>query len=315
MSKRPKDKKVGPWAEQKLDSLHRGLHYWTTYLKNMPYWRKVYVDAFAGPGLSEVRQRPKDTKPVEPGGLPDLFAEELAAATADPVAEEIRYLKGSPRIALDLPNPFHRYIFIEKDPVRLADLRALQTEYDGSRHIEIVPGDANSALLALLASGFSKRTHRAYIFLDPFGIQVPWQTIEALAATKAIEVMINFPMGMAIRRMMTKTGEIPPGWGFSLDTFFGTPEWRDHACEEVTDLGGTRTVKFADSETRLLDWYRGRLEAAFGFVSRAQLITNTRGGRLYYLIWAGPRAEGLKGADHILTMKSVGTSTRKPALS
>lgn len=69
MSKRPKDKTVGPWAEQKLDSLHRGLHYWTTYLKNMPYWQKVYVDAFAGPGLSEVRRRPKDTKAVEPSGL------------------------------------------------------------------------------------------------------------------------------------------------------------------------------------------------------------------------------------------------------
>lgn len=314
MSKRPKDKTVGPWAEQKLDSLHRGLHYWTTYLKNMPYWQKVYVDAFAGPGLSEVRRRPKDTKAVEPSGLLDLFADELPPAAVDPIAEEVRYLKGSPRIALDLPNPFHRYIFIEKDPGRLADLKALQTEYAGSRDIEIVPGDANSALLALLGSGFSKKTHRAYIFLDPFGIQVPWKTIEALAVTKAIEVMINFPMGMAIRRMMPRTGDVPPGWGISLDTFFGTPDWRDHAYEEVTDLGGTRTAKFADSEVRLLEWYRSRLQAAFGFVSRAQLITNTRGGHLYYLIWAGPRVEGLKGADYILTMKPTGTSGRKPML-
>ncbi|WP_210160908.1 three-Cys-motif partner protein TcmP, partial [Methylorubrum extorquens] len=200
------------------------------------------------------------------------------------------------------------------NPGRLADLKALQTEYAGSRDIEIVPGDANSALLALLGSGFSKKTHRAYIFLDPFGIQVPWKTIEALAATKAIEVMINFPMGMAIRRMMPRTGDVPPGWGISLDTFFGTPDWRDHAYEEVTDLGGTRTAKFADSEVRLLEWYRSRLQAAFGFVSRAQLITNTRGGHLYYLIWAGPRVEGLKGADYILTMKPTGTSGRKPML-
>jgi len=59
MSKRPKDNKVGPWAAEKLESLERGLDYWTTYLKNQPYWQKVYVDAFAGPGLSEVRTRPK----------------------------------------------------------------------------------------------------------------------------------------------------------------------------------------------------------------------------------------------------------------
>ena len=65
-------------------------------------------------------------------------------------------------------------------------------------------------------------------------------------------------------------------------------------------------MKFSDSEVRLLDWYRKRLKHAFGFVSQAQLITNTRGGQLYYLIWAGPRHEGLKGADYILTMKERG---------
>ena len=40
------------------------------------------------------------------------------------------------------------------------------------------------------------------VFLDPFGMQVPWSTIEALAKTKAMELIINFPLGMAIQRLL-----------------------------------------------------------------------------------------------------------------
>ena len=89
----------------------------------------------------------------------------------------------------------------------------------------------------------------------------------------------------------------------SLTTFFGSPGRKRYAYEEVEDLMGPRVRKFADSEERLLDWYRERLRQAFGHVSQAQLIRNTRGGRLYYLIWAGPHPAGLLGADYILTGK------------
>lgn len=308
MSKRPKDNSVGPWAVEKLESLRRGLGYWTTYLKNQPYWRKIYIDAFAGPGLSIVRAKPKDEQERLPA-IGDLFS--ASVDESDPVEEEVKYLKGSPRVALDLPNPFDLYIFVERDPNRLNELEILKDEYRGRRNIDIRPGDANKVLLDLLNSGFNKRTHRAYAFLDPFGLQMPWSTIQKLAATSAIEVMINFPMGMAIRRMMPRSGDVPEGWSISLDTFFGTRDWRKFAYEETTDLLGVRTTKFADSEARLLAWYRSRLKTEFGHVSEAQLITNTRGGRLYYLIWAGPHEAGLRGANHILTMKARGGPKRQ----
>lgn len=152
MSKRPKDNRVGPWAIEKLDSLKRGLDYWTTYLKNQPYWQKVYVDAFAGPGLSVVRTRPKDDKTA---GIGDLFAPREPAKVADPVDQEERYLKGSPRVALDLKNPFDRYIFIEKDPKRRDELEAMKAEYGDTRNIDIYLGDANEVLLQLLRGGFT----------------------------------------------------------------------------------------------------------------------------------------------------------------
>lgn len=295
MTKRPKDSSVGPWAAEKLEALSRALSYYTTRLKHQSQWQKIYIDAFAGPGLSEVRIKPRE----DSGPSLQLFADQ----SADPIEQEVVFLKGSPRVALDIANPFDCYIFIEKDATRVAELESIRSEYQGRRNIEIRQGDAHSMLQDLL-KGISKSKHRGYIFLDPFGLQMPWPTIEAIAKTGAIEVIVNFPLGMALRRMMPNSGNVPAGWQISLDTFFGSPDWRQHAYEEGVDLLGKRSFKLADSEDRLLAWYRGRLKAAFGHVSEAQLVMNTRGGRLYYLIWAGPHEAGLKGANYILTMKT-----------
>ena len=127
-------------------------------------------------------------------------------------AAEVRYLKGSPRIALDIAIPFNSYIFVERDPQRIAELNELKAEYALTRAVTIQEGDANAALQAWLASGIDWQHHRAIVFLDPFGMQVPWSTIEALAKTKAIEIIINFPLGMAIQRLLTKSGNILAGF-------------------------------------------------------------------------------------------------------
>ncbi len=213
----------------------------------------------------------------------------------------IQLLKGSPRVALDIPNPFSSYIFIERNPHRIAELQQLVTAYQGKRSIIVREDDANVALKDWLGSGVDWRTHRAVVFLDPFGMQVPWSTIRARSTTKAIEVLINFPFGMAINRMLTRSGDINPAWQASLDTFFGSHDWRSIAYEDETDLFGARRDKVNDAGRRILEWYRGRLRGAFGHVSTARLIKNTKGNPLYYLIWAGPNQMGLKGAEHILS--------------
>jgi len=302
MSKKPRDRSVGPWAAEKLDALSRALNYYTTRLKKQSQWQKIYIDAFAGPGLSEVRNKPREDD--------DQSLQLFANQSTDPVEQEAVFLKGSPRVALDIANPFDRYVFIDKDVDRVAELERLRSEYRGRRTIEIRQGDANSHLEELLKS-ISKAKHRGYIFLDPFGLQVPWTTIEAIAKTRAIEVIVNFPLGMALRRMMPNSGNVPSGWQISLDTFFGSSDWHRHTYEAGVDLLGKRTRKIADSEDRLLAWYRGRLRDVFGHVSEAQLVTNTRGGSLYYLIWAGPHEAGLTGANHILTMKTRLPKTKK----
>jgi three-Cys-motif partner protein len=180
-------------------------------------------------------------------------------------------------------------------------LNTLKNEYASSRAITVHEGEANAALQAWLGSGIDWQHHRAIVFLDPFGMQVPWATIEALAKTNAIEAIINFPLGMAIQRLLTKSGDIPAGWQMSLDVFFGSKKWRDLVYESKADLFGPKVGKVANSGAKLLQWYRERLRKIFGHVSTARLIKNTRRNPLYYLIWAGPHKKGLEGAEHILS--------------
>jgi three-Cys-motif partner protein len=302
MTKKPKDNSVGPWAKEKLDALRQYLSFYTTVLKRQGHWLHgtIFVDAFAGPGLSRVRTKEKAAE------APGLFGPDAESDEA-----ETEFLKGSPRVALEIANPFTSYIFVERDPQRIAELKALKKEYAATRAVTVHEGDANAALQAWLASGIDWQHHRAVVFLDPFGMQVPWATIEALAKTKAIEVIINFPLGMAIQRMLTKSGDIPAGWQMSLDVFFGSKDWLNLVYEAKADLFGTKVGKVAGSGAKLLEWYRGRLRKIFGHVSTARLIKNTRGNPLYYLIWAGPHRKGLDGAEHILSKGERITNTKK----
>jgi len=282
MTKKPKEASVGPWAREKLDALGQYLDFYTTVLKKQGRWLQgtIYVDAFAGPGLARIRTKSKTSEPA------GLFDQNRDSAEAE-------FLKGSPRVALEITNPFSLYLFVERDSQRIVELESIKAEYGDRRQIIVQEADANVALKAWLASGIDWRHHRAVVFLDPFGMQVSWFTINALAKTKAIEVIINFPLGMAIQRLLTRSGEISEGWRISLDTFFGSQEWRKITYEECEDLFGPRTSKVGDAGLRILEWYRIRLRQAFGHVSTARLIRNTRGNPLYYLIWAGPHERGV----------------------
>jgi three-Cys-motif partner protein len=285
---------VGPWAREKLDALGAYLNFYTTALKNQGDWLKgtTFVDAFAGAGKAKVRRRASSSEEE------DLLAE-LEPPPIDAEADE--YVRGSPRVALDLTTPFSRYVFIERDPVRVGELERIREEYGHRRRIEVRQGRAGDELDELLQADLSRAAHRAVVFLDPFGMQISWSTIERLAATKQVEVMINFALGMAIQRALPRSAVLSPGWRETHDRFFGSPDWYGQVYEERSDLLGTKIEKRGDAGNRLLEWYRTRLKIAFGHVSPARLIKNTRGGHLYYLIWAGPHALGLKGAHHILS--------------
>jgi three-Cys-motif partner protein len=287
---------VGPWAKEKLNALQRYLDYYTKVLKNQR-WRTIYVDAFAGGGRSVIRAAPT--------------SEQMPLLESEGDAGQFELINGSPRVALELANPFARYVFIEPDAGRAAELELLRTEYVGSRLIDIRHESADAGVLWLLGRNISRRTHRGIAFLDPFGAGLDWLTIQRLAGTGLFEVVINFALNMAIQRMLPNSATFQAGWRERLDAYFGTAEWYDEVYETKAGLFGGNIQKRGDYLPRLLNLYRRRLQAAFGHVSQPRLVKNSRGVPLYHLLWAGPNQKGLQGANHILRMGELSVHNQK----
>src|SRR5216683_3510713 len=78
-------------------------------------------------------------------------------------------------------------------------------------------GDANTVLKAWCRERDLKK-ERAVVFLDPYGMQVEWSTIEALAATKAVDLWYLFPLGVGVLRLLTYRGDIEESCQARLDS-------------------------------------------------------------------------------------------------
>lgn len=284
--------RVGPWAKEKLDALARYLDFYTKVLKNQP-WRTIYVDAFAGGGRAVVRPDAKRGAESSP-----LFLDDQVDA------EQAELIDGSPRVALDVANPFDRYVFIEPDRTRSEELDAVKAEYGTTRQIDVLATDAAAGISWVVSRSISKSTHRGVAFLDPFGAKLDWASVQQLAETGLFEVVVNFALNMAIQRMLPNSGEVPDAWAKTLDAYFGSRGWFAEVYQERSGglFAQAGYEKREDYSERLLELYRARLKAAFGQVSTPRLIRNTKGMPLYYLLWAGPHPKGLEGADYILTM-------------
>lgn len=284
MKKSHRESTVGPWAAAKLDALEKYLKFYGTALSRQTFTR-VYIDAFAGACVAKVRSTGTPSEPSP-------FFEE----SADTEAQD-EFILGSPIRALGVPHGFHKHFFFDLDETRIETLRSLTEGRDG---VTIEVGDCNP-LIRALAPSLKARNIRGVAFLDPYGAHLEWATLEALAATGTMEVVINFPVAMAINRLITKSGNVPEKWSDQLDACFGTDEWRAVAYSRETDLFGEEiTTKKGNVAERLLDLYVARLKNLFPHVATPRLIRNTRNAPLYYLIWAGPHRLGLRGADYIL---------------
>jgi three-Cys-motif partner protein len=291
MKKHHRENTVGPWAAEKLKALEDYLKFYCTALKKQNF-RLVYVDAFAGSPRSKVRSDAASSE-ASP------FLEEDGSA----ISQE-EFLFGSPIRALDIANGFDEHYFFDLDESRIETLRLLRQDYPKKIHVEI--GDSNDLVSRLAQDALTTRRVRGVAFLDPYGAHVEWRTLEALATTRNMEVVINFPVAMAINRLIVRSGNVPRNWKMQLDLCFGGDEWHQVAYERTVDLFGEEMVsKRRGVADDLLALYIRKLKGLFPCVATPRLIRNSHNSPLYYLIWAGPHKLGLKGADYILRQGEV----------
>jgi three-Cys-motif partner protein len=258
---------IGVWSEVKLAIIRE---YASTYAKildakrreSIPSLRWLYIDAFAGPGIH------------------------LSKATGEVV-------EGSPLIALNTTPPFSEYHFIDSDPARADQLRAIS----GSRaDVHIYSDDCNDVLLQrIFPRAQFNEYRRALCLLDPYNINLKWEVIERAGQMGSVEVFLNF-MIMDINRNALRRN-------------------RDKAIQskidQLTRLWGDGTWEEAafSSEEKLFDdpekvsnevfeaAFRERLKkkAGFKFVSKPMPMKTKTNAIIYYLYFASqkPVAAGI----------------------
>ena len=273
----------GNWTEQKLECVRKYLRAYTTIMSKQLF-HFAYIDAFAGTGYREMESD------EYPGQLmfPYLASPEVTG-----------FHDGSARNALEVEPMFMKYVFIEKNSDKYAELNALKQEYllkpeFSENTIECVPGEANEYLKNICQKRWE--THRALVFLDPYGMQVEWKTIEAIAKTQAIDLWILFPLG-TVNRLLKNDGEIRPAFQTRLNIFFGDHGWYDIFYQSA------KQISFFDEEERLQkagnifskieQYFIKRLKDIFkGVATNPLILRNSKNVPLYLLCFAAGNPRG-----------------------
>lgn len=193
-------------------------------------------------------------------------------------------------------HPFHSYTFIEKTPWRIQRLRELEDEFP-DRDIRICEGDCNRIITTEITPRIRyKRFNRGLIFLDPFGMNTEWSTIEQIAETRALEIFMNFPV-MALNRTVLPNdpNALTEAQIERMNRFWGSTAWRDDIYEEVQTLFGPVEMKIRRTTGQWLGrLFKKRLEEVFPHVIDPLVMTNSRNVPLYCLIFAGHKPTGAK---------------------
>jgi three-Cys-motif partner protein len=235
----------GQHTELKLSIIEKYLQAYSSALRNK-FSQLWYIDAFAGTG--------KRTVKVEARGG-DLFESE--------VPESVEQRRGSAQIAIDIQPQFQRLIFIESKQRYCKALRELAAQHPG-RDIVVVEEDANLSIQKEL-KGSEWTSARAVLFLDPYGMEVEWETLVAIAATKAIDVWFLFSLSGLYRQATRKSEKITEEKRAALTRMFGSDQWERELYSDKGqgDMfgGGPRQREY---DVKGLERYvRQRLETVF----------------------------------------------------
>jgi three-Cys-motif partner protein len=144
---------VGAWAEDKYRLVGLYDRLFSTGMKRK-WATRVYIDLYSGPGLARVR------------------------GTG-------RVLRGSPLLALGVPDPFDKYIFCESNPKLLGALETRVSRHPRKVDASFVCGDCNERIEEICANIPALSDRRGvltFCFVDPFDISIRFSTVRRLSS-------------------------------------------------------------------------------------------------------------------------------------
>lgn len=262
-------KPIGIWSVWKLAALHLYFSAFATACKSVG--GGFYVDGFAGPGVGRVRN-----------SKPDYFA------------------WGSPLLAMRCEPPFQQCLFIELNESNCDTLRQRVGALGGTAQVH--QGDVNRIAADLIASEVPNWAP-CFCLLDQQGGELDWMTVEAIAGVpgrrRKPELMILFPLRMALVRLLSIAGDIDPKSVARWNSTLGTTAWR--AIYEGRVRG---EISPSDAQRKYLELFESRLkELGYAHVTSKVISAPRAAGRvrqeMYHLVFATDSDTGFRIMSHV----------------
>ena len=289
----------GDWTIEKLEILGDYLDAYTSVFLNYPGITLTFVDGFAGTGTVKLKS----------GRYKDLC------------------IPGSARRAMDIENrPFDRILLIESNSRKAEMLSNIPDPLMGLSDPShdrktVLRADANIAVQDYCNN--MEGHERAVIFLDPYGMQVNWSTVAAIADTGYCDMFLLFPIP---HRPMTRADRPDPSSrrGQRLTAFFGDQWW----YTEPYELAGQGTLALGEEDRstsreqyqrssgvdQIVGLYERKLRQAFsrGKVTQVRRrFRNTKSAPMFEYFFAASNPRGAKIADRI-AMHLMSQATQPP---
>lgn len=276
----------GPWTEKKLEAFSKYVWSYLTIMKKFPYWKTIYFDGFAGSGTRE--------KQVNADLMQQLKITE----------EEERTYKGAAERVLELQElSFDFYYFIDKKDSSLNKLKTKLDEKFKDKTIVYRSGDANHQITEL-AKALRTKDYAALVFLDPFGMQINWNSITKLKNTHS-DVWILVPTGVIVNRLLDRAGKLE--FSDKLQSFFGLPieEIKAHFYVEkkVQTLFGEEEIitKVSQPIEKIARLYAERMKTIWKHVTDEPLVLKNRNGSpIFHFVFASNNQNAKKIAKQII---------------
>jgi len=296
---KPKPSKWGSdWTIEKLDAFKKYVDAYLTIMehnKNKFGWKTLYFDGFAGSGD---RDRKDDS--MEEDGSSQLLDFDIEEA-------ETNVYKGAAERVLSLKKKFDYYYFIDLEEKSLNKLKEKLSPFDMGYKLQFRDGDANKYIKELAAALKKNKKLKALVLLDPFGMQINWESIELLKDT-ASDIWILVPTGVIINRLLDRQGKLKNIQ--KLCSFFGLTEdeiRKEFYTQNVynTIFGEeTKIEKIREPIRKIADLYVKMMKGIWEHVSNKPLIMkNTKNVEIFHFVFASNKSAGLKIANDIIGKK------------
>lgn len=276
----------GDWTKIKIEIL---VEYAKAYLNIMNVyakrynWKLLYFDGFAGSG-------------------------EIIKITDDKFTGDydVSLTIGAARRTIEIANPrsFDEYYFVEKDPKNFKQLKESTKDAFPKKKIFAVQDDCNKKMLDLAnyLRTPKNKNYRTLAYIDPYGMQVEWRSIECLRGFP-MDIWILVSTGLGVNRLLKNNGQVSDVWLERLEKFLGLD--RDtiekHFYKKQENLfGDIMKFKVENAIKKSAQLYFNRLKSVFEYVSNAYELKNSANSVMYHLFLASNNPTAIKIANDIV---------------